>query len=248
VTAPDPGRVLRKALLAWGLGHLALGRRGVAFGLFAAELVVGLLLLWLTIGLADTSAYLVPFLVGVAFIVAWGWQAVDAYRSAGALLAARPPTPERSPAAAVGWLSLPLLLWGAGFWLIGPHAATPASVLDRFVTEWSRGDGLGPTWPAGVRAEAAVAEARLGSGPDRFRDLRLQVVGRADRRATAVAEAIHYERRASRLLWVFAGSELVPVADEQILILELEAVPVELPGGGDIGAVRWELVAADAGS
>ena len=247
MTAPDPGRVLRRALLAWGLGHLAVGRRGVAVGLFAAELVLGLLLVWLTIGLADTSAYLVPFIVGVAFIVVWGWQAVDAYRSAVALLGARPPTPERSPAAAIGWLTLPLLLWGTGFWLIGAHAATPASVLDRFVTDWSRG-GLGPTWPAAVRAEAAVAEARLGSGPDRFRDLRFQVVGRAEGRATAVAEAIHYERRPSRLLWVFPGSELVPVADERIITLELEAVPVDLPGGGDIGAVRWELVAADADS
>ena len=247
MTAPDPGRVLRRALLAWGLGHLAVGRRGAAAGLFAGELLSGLLLVWLTIGLADTSAYLVPFVGGVAFIVAWGWQAIDAYRSAGALLGARPPTPERSPAAAIGWLSLPVLLWGAGFWLIGAQAATPASVLDRFVTDWSR-DGLGPTWPAGVRAEAAVAEARLGGGPDRFRDLRFQVVGRADRRATAVAEVIHYERKPSRLLWVFAGTELVPLADEQILTLELEAVPVDLPGGGDIGAVRWDLVAADAGS
>ena len=70
----------------------------------------------------------------------------------------------------------------------------------------------------------------------------------ADRRATAVAEAIHFERRAVAFLCLFAGSELVPVADGPILILELAAVPVELPGGGDIGAVRWELVAADAGS
>ena len=247
MTALDPGRVLRRALLAWGLGHLAIGRRAVAFGLLAAELALGLLLGWLTIGLADTSAYLVPFLVGVVFIIVWGWQAVDAYRSAVALLGARPPTPERSPAAAIGWLSLPLLLWGTGFWLIGAHAATPASVLDRFVTDWSR-DGLGPTWPAGVRVEAAIAEARLGNGPDRFRDVRFQVVGRADRQATAVAEAIHYERRPSRLLWVFPGSELVPITDERIMTLELEAVPVDLPGGGDIGAVRWELVAADTDS
>jgi hypothetical protein len=213
----------------------------------AAEVVWGLLVAWLTIGLADSSAYLVPFIAGVAFIVVWAWQAVDAYRSAASLLAARPPTPERSPAAAIGWLSLPLLLWGTGFWLIGAHTATPAAVLDRFVTDWSRGD-LGPTWPADVRSGAALAAARLGGGPDRFGDLRFQVVRRAERRATAVAEVIHYERRASRLLWVFAGTELVPVADEQLLTLELRAVPVELPGGGDIGAMRWELVAADADS
>lgn len=92
------------------------------------------------------------------------------------------------------------------------------------------------------------AEARLGTGPDRFRDVRIQIVREDDRGATAVAEAIHYERRASSFLGVFAGSELVPVADARVLSLLLEAVPVELPGGGDIGTVRWELVAADAGS
>jgi hypothetical protein len=245
VTPPDPGHVLRRALVAWGLGHLAIGRRRTGTALLAAELLSALLLAWLTIGLADTSAYLVPFIAGVAFILAWAWQAVDAYRSAHALQAARPPTPERSPAAAIGWLSVPLLLWGTGFWLIGAHAATPASVLDRFVTEWST-DELGPGWPSGVRAEASVAATRLGSGPDRFRGVRIQIVSQADRRATAVAEATHYERRASRFLWIFAGSELTPVADEQVLTFELEAVPVELPGGGDIGAVRWELVSADS--
>jgi hypothetical protein len=36
------------------------------------------------------------------------------------------------------------------------------------------------------------------------------------------------------------------VADRDILSLELVARTVELPGGGDIGAVRWELVSADA--
>ena len=245
MTAPDPGRVLRLALVVWGLGHLEIGRRRTGVGLLASELVAAAAIAWLTIGLADTSAYLVPFLAGVAFLVAWAWQAVDAYRSAHALRPARPPTPERSPAAAIGWLSLPLLLWGTGFWLIGAHAATPASALDRFVTAWTSGE-LDSAWPAGVREAARDAEASLGSGIDRFRDLRVRIVREDGRRATAVAEAIHYERRSSRFLWVFAGNELVPVADEQVLGLELAAVPVELPGGGDIGAVRWELIAGDA--
>ena len=247
MTAPDPGRVLRSALLAWGLGHLAIGRRRTGLVLLAAEILSVLLLFWLTIGLADTSAYLVPFVAGVAFIVIWTWQAVDAYRSAQALQAARPPTPRRSPAAGIGWLSVPLLLWGTGFWLIGAHTATPASVLDRFVTEWSA-DDLGPDWPSDVRAEASVAAASLGNGPDRFNGVRIQILSEVDGRATAVAEATHYERRASRFLWIFPGSELVPVADEQVLTFELEAVPVELPGGGDVGAVQWELVAANADS
>ena len=242
---PDPGRVLRRALLAWGFGHLDLGRRGVGFALLGSELVGALLVAWLTIGLADTSAYLVPFLAGVAFIVAWTWQAVDAYRSAQALQPARPPTPERSPAAAIGLLSLPLLVWGTGFWLIGAHAATPGSVLDRFVTEWSRGH-LGSSWPASVTRAADAAAASLGpAGESRFRDVRVRLLEDDGSRAVAVAEAIHFERRPSRFLWIFPGSELVPITDERVLSLELRAVPVELPGGGEIGAVRWELVDAE---
>ena len=243
MTAPDPGRVLRRALIAWGLGHLLVGRRALGRGLLAAELVSGLLVGWLTIALADTSAYLVPFLAGTAFIVAWAWQAVHAYRSAQGLAAARPPTPERSPAAAIAWLGIPLLVWGTGFWLVGARAATPASVLDSFVSAWSRGE-LGDAWPPAVTDEADAAAAGLGTGLDRFRDIRITIVSRSSGRATAVADTIHYERRESRFLWVFPGSELVPVADERLLSLDLAARPVELLGGGDIGAVRWELVGA----
>ena len=92
--------------------------------------------------------------------------------------------------------------------------------------------------------EAEAAAAGLGSGLDRFRDIRISLVSRSAGRAMAVAETIHYERRESRFLWVFPGSELVPVADERLLSIDLAARPVELLGGGDIGAVRWELVDA----
>ncbi len=243
MSGPDPGRVLRRALIGWGLGHLALGRRRAGTILLVAEALSALLVAWLTIGLAETSLYVVPFLAGVAFIVAWAWQAVDAYRSAHALQAARPPTPERSPAAAIGWLSLPLLVWSTGFWLTGAHAATPAAVLDRFVTAWTD-DELGTRWSSSIVDAADVAAASLGSGPDRFRDVRFRITSEDADRATAIAEAIHFERRESRFLGIFPGSELVPVADRQVLSLELDARPVELPGGGDIGAVRWVLVEA----
>jgi hypothetical protein len=245
VTAPDPGRVLRRALVAWGWGHLAIGRAAIGRTLLVAEAVALLLVAWLTIGLADSSAYLVPFLGGIGFLVAWGAQAVHAYRAAQAAQPAQPPTPERSPATAIGWLSLPLLVWGTGFWLIGAHAATPAAALDRFVSAWTSDELESGDWPATVLAAAGDAAARLGSGPDRFRDVRFSIARERDGRALAVGEAIHYERRPTRLFAIFPGSELVPVADERLLSLELAARPVALPGGGDIGAVRWELVDDD---
>ena len=242
--APDPGRVLRRALIAWGWGHLVLGRAALGGALLLAEVAAVLVLAWLTIGLADSSAYLVPFLAGVGFLVAWGAQAVGAYRAAQAAHPATAATPERSPATAIGWLSLPLLAWGAGFWLIGAHAATPAAAVDRFVSAWTAGELERGAWPAAVLGAAGEAAARLGSGPDRFRDVRFSIVDERDGRALAVGDAIHYERRDTRLLGIIPGSELVPVADERLLSLELAARPVELPGGAEIGAVRWELVAA----
>ena len=246
MTAPDPGHVLRRAIIGWGLGHVALGRGSLGWALLAAELASALLVAWLTIGLADSNLYLVPFLAGVGFLVAWGWQAVAAYRSAQAAQAARAPTPERSPATAIGWLSLPMLAWFTGFWLFGADAATPAAALDRFVGAWTSDTMAADEWPREVVAAADEAAEGLGAGPDRFRDVRFTIVSVADGRASAVADAIHYERRPSSFL-VFEGTELVPVVDERILSLELGATAVELPGGGDIGAVRWELVAASGG-
>jgi hypothetical protein len=243
VTAPDPGRVLRRALVAWGLGHLAVGRTALGRWLLVAEAAAIGLVAWLTAGLADSSAYLLPFIGGMAFLAAWAWQAIDAYRIAHALQPARPPTPERSPAAAIGWLSIPLLIWGSGFWVIGAGASSPAAVLDRFMTAWTR-DELGDRWPPEVVEAARAAATDRSTGPDRLRNVRISLVARGARDATAVAEAIHYERRASRFLGIFTGSELVPVPEETLLTLELIADPVELPGGGDIGALRWELASA----
>jgi hypothetical protein len=245
VSGPDPGRVLRRALVAWGWGHLAIGRVAIGRTLLVTEALAVLLVTWLTAGLAESSAYLVPFLAGIGFIGAWGAQAVHAYRSAQAMQPTRESAPERSPATAIGWLSLPLLLWGTGFWLIGAHAATPAAALDRFVSAWTADEVGRGDFPDAVVDAADGAAARLGSGPDRFRDVRFSIVEHEEGRARAVGEAIHYERRATRLFGIFPGSELVPVGDERLLSLELAALPVELPGGGDIGAVRWELVGGD---
>ncbi len=244
MSAADPARVLRRAVLAWGLGHLSLGRSSTGLALLALELISIGLVAWLTAGLADTSLYLVPFLAGVAFLVAWAWQAIHAYRLARSSTTMTD-VPARSPALGLGWLTLPLLAWGSGFWLIGADAASPSTVLDRFVTAWNADALDADAWPASVVDEAEAAAAGLGdAGPDRFRDVRVRVVERGAGRATAVAEAIHFERRDSRFLWVFPGSELVPVADREVLRLTLAAHAAELPGGGDIGAVRWELVDA----
>ncbi|HEX2883855.1 MAG TPA: hypothetical protein VHQ42_04710 [Candidatus Limnocylindria bacterium] len=245
MTSPEPGRVLRRALLAWGLGHLLVGRPAAGRGLLLAEIVAVLLVAWLTASLASTSLYLVPYLAGFGFLVAWAWQAIDAYRTAQRLAGSAGAVPERSPGTALAWLSLPLLVWGSGFWLVGAEHATPAAALDRFVTAWTA-DALTPEeWPPAVRRAARDVDRRLGTEADRFRDVRVRLVEQEGDGASAVVEAIHYERRAASFLWVFPGTELVPVADRRLLELELTAGEAPLVGGGDIGAVRWKVIAAE---
>ncbi len=252
MSRPDAGSVLGRALVAWGLGHLALGQVGAGRTLLAAEAITLALVAWLAIGLADTSAYLVPYLAGVLFLAAWGWQAVDAYRLARRE-EARPDVasseaasvPGRSQAVAIGWLAVPLMVWGAGFWLVAAEEATPSATLDRFVTAWTS-ETLDPDeWGAEVVDAATAAAATLGDGEDRFRDVRVRIVDEAARTAVAVAEAVHYERRPTTFLWVFPGTDLVPVADDEVLRLELAADEAALPGGGSIGALRWSIVEAD---
>jgi hypothetical protein len=249
VSRPDAGSVLGRALVAWGLGHLALGHVGAGRALLAAEVVTAALVAWLVVGLADTSAYLVPYLAGVLFLVAWGWQAVDAYRIARRGRQEQPAdvVPARSEAVAIGWLALPLLVWGAGFWLVAAEEASPSATLDRFVTAWTAGSLDADEWGAAVVTEADAAADALGTGEDRFSDVRVRIVDEEGNAATAVAEAVHFVRQPTTFLWVFPGTELVPVADDEVLRLELAANDASLPGGGSIGAVRWSIVGAEAG-
>jgi hypothetical protein len=71
VTDAAPGRVLGLSLAAWGLGELAMGRRYAGSSWLLAE-VVGLAVIGLaTWLLRDTTWYLVPFVLGMAFIGVW---------------------------------------------------------------------------------------------------------------------------------------------------------------------------------
>jgi hypothetical protein len=164
----DPARVLRRGLLAWGLGHLALGlRRG--WILFCTELAaLALLGVGLVPRLQGTLADVV-FCALVLFFVAWAGQAVDAYRRA--LERATPPAPGESgveipstgslasaaqsgavlsapqapgPAARapllVLFLVMPATLACTAFWLIGGSAASPTAALQQYVADWRDGD------------------------------------------------------------------------------------------------------------
>jgi hypothetical protein len=247
VTAPTPERALRLALIGWGLGDLAMGRSRAAAAWLALEAILLAATAAATLLLAETTWYLVPYLLGVAFLVIWAGKAVATYRRAQHLHGAAPTNQPRSPAATVAWLTLPLLAWGTGFWLVAGSAATPAAVVDGFVSEWAE-PGEGPL-DAGAAAlarlrqlcSAGVLAADCDEAPENLlRDVRVSIVQTDDTHAVAEADLVEYRRRPSSLFGIFSGSELVPVPIESVLTLHLEARPAFL------GAREWAIVNAEA--
>ena len=254
-----PGRVLRLALVAWGFGDLAMGRRGRGIALLVAELIGLVLIVVSAVLLADTTWYLVPFLIGMAFIVAWSLQAVAAFLRAQRLQGAIPPPSTRSPAAAAAWLTVPLLLWGTGFWLFAAQSASPAAVLDAFVTEWP--DVGSHPIDASVAADPVEVSLQAERALETLRELcgsqgltqncrdeasallinvRMRIEAQNDEDAIAVAEIVRFEREPRTFLGIVEASELVPVPIAPILRLDLEAQPAPL------GSARWIIVNAEA--
>jgi hypothetical protein len=226
VSPAAPGRIFGLALVGWGLGDLALGRRAAAIGWLAAEALGALAVAALTLSLADSTLYLVPYLAGLAFIATWAVQAVGAYRRAQRSQAAIAPTPRSSPAAAIAWLGVPLLAWGTGFWLVAATSGSPAAALDRFVAD-------------GELCSALFSAAECGASSADVAGVRLRLISEDGDSALAVAERVHYLSRPSRFLGVFAGSELMPVAEGNLLTIRLRSVPAATLLGIDVGARRW---------
>lgn len=256
-------------MLAWGLGDRALGDRAGGAAWLVAELIGLAVVAYSVVAFADTTWYLVPFLLGTGFIGLWALQAIRSFRRAEHMQAARPPTPRGSPAAAIAWLTLPLLVWGTGFWLIGADGVSPAAVLDRFVSEWPDVATGGGDWNSGLVADgtgltsgltdvADTALAQLGiqcragrlnadcatAPANLLHDVRLRIIEQTDASATAVAESVDYVQQPTSVLFVFSGTELVPVARDTVLRLELVATPVDGPLGVELGARHWQIASA----
>jgi hypothetical protein len=246
-------------LVAWGFGDLAMGRRGRGIALLVAELFGLVLIVASAVLLSDTTWYLVPFLIGMAFIAAWSIQAVAAFLRAQRLQGAIPPPSTRSPAAAAAWLTVPLLLWGTGFWLFAAQSASPAAVLDAFVTEWP--DVATQPIAASVATDPVQVSLQAEQALDTLRDLcgsqgltqncrdeasallinvRMRIEAQNDNDAIAVAEIVRFERQPRTFLGIFEATELVPVPIAPILHLDLEAQPAPL------GSARWMVVNAQA--
>lgn len=259
MTNAAPSRVLGLAVIGWGLGHLALGRRVTGIAWLVAEVTSLAVTVLLTAALLETTWYLVPFCCGAAFMATWATQAVLAYRGAVGSADAAGPTPRRSPAASIAWLTLPLLVWGTGFWLVAGQSGSPNAVLDRFVTAWPEAATAGDPFvaltddPAALDATAAAALDRLRglcaagqltsdctvATEALLRDVRIRLEPTIGNRATAVVEVVRYERRETSFLGIFSGAELEPVPFASLLELQLAAEPAAL------GSRRWTIVNAE---
>lgn len=259
--AASPGRVIRLSLLAWGLGYLALGRRSAGvIGLFS-EIIAAAVVAYLFFGLTDTTWYLIPFVAGVLFLVAWATQAALAYRAALRRVALAGQSAPRAAAATMAWLTVPLLVWGTGFWLASGSATSPAAALDRFESSWpalATGGTLDLDLQADSRLTAAAGGAlealnRLcaqgsltsdcsASPRNLVRNVRMSLASDGADAATATVTVVSFERRPSRFLGLFAGTELVPVPRQTLLTLRLRAAPMAFPGVMQLGARQWQIV------
>jgi hypothetical protein len=259
--AANPERVIHLALLAWGLGYLALGRRSVGLAWLTSEIVAAALVAYLFIGLTDTTWYLIPFVAGVLFLVAWATQAALAYRAALRRLAVAGQSAPWAAAAAMAWLTVPLLVWGTGFWLASGSATSPAAALDRFESSWAA-LATGGTLDPDLQADSGLTTAARGalgalnrlcaqgsltsdcsaSPRNLVRNVRISLASGGADAATATVTVVSFERRPSQFLGLFAGTELVPVPRQTLLTLRLRAAPRAFPGDLQLGAQSWKIV------
>jgi hypothetical protein len=129
---PGAASVLRRALLIWGWGHIALGdRRGWLLVLLQPLAIGGLLIAgW---QLIDGTLWLAVFVPLVVLLVFWVGQAVNAHRRAVALGGA--PGGELQLA-----LFLPVVLAVlTAFWLIGGRHGSAASTVEAYMDAWEAG-------------------------------------------------------------------------------------------------------------
>jgi hypothetical protein len=125
----DAAGVLRRSLIVWGWGHIALGdRRGWLLVLLQPLAIAGLAFAaW---QLIDGTRWLAVFLPLVALLVFWVGQAVHAHRRALAVGAA--PGGELQ----LAWFLPVVLALVSAFWLIGGRHGSPASAVEAYMTAW----------------------------------------------------------------------------------------------------------------
>jgi hypothetical protein len=239
--------VLRRALLVWGLGHVALGdRRGWLLLVLQPLSIAGVVVL--AAALLDSTRWILVFPALALLIVVWLGQAIHAHQRAIA-----------AGAAGGGELqitfALPVILVAmSAFWLFGGDYGSPAATLQAYVSAW-HAERVGeasdlfvepPTeanllamWLAhSSHVHQRVAETAAVHGPmsgldpnDPFAGLRFVEVDEQTTADTTVV-AIDIVRR-QRVETTLFG--LIPTATQETVLVEraglvhLRALPASLP-------------------
>ena len=264
---PPASAVLRRALLVWGLGHIALGdRRGWLLAL-AQPLAIGGLIAFAAL-LIDGTRWMLVLPALLLLLVCWLGQAVNAHRTA----IARGATPGGELQIA---LFLPLVVAAvSSFWLLGGTYGAPATVLRSYVDAWvadrpdtavalfarpvAPGD-VAVRWlidEAYLRQRVAEAAVRFGStsGIDPelpFNSLRFsELPSTAPDMALVNIEIVRRQRVETVLLGFIPTAAQQTVVVEQLGTVRLRALPA--PGLPWLPAVRtgariWRIDGVDIG-
>ena len=242
--------ILRRSLLIWGWGHIALGdRRGWLLLLLQPIAIAGVA--FAALQLIDGTRWLAVFLPLVALLVFWVGQAVHAHRRALALGAA--PGGELQLA-----FFLPVVLAVvSAFWLVGGRHGSPASAVEAYMAAWEAGRpdvavGLfgtsGPmqtdlssawseqrTWLASaIDSARAIYGAQSGlDGARPFRNLRVTQTGAT----TFMVELVRSESYQTTLLG------LIPTAAQRtVVVTPVLAIDVfEQQVAGTLPSSIWRI-------
>lgn len=270
---PSARTVLRRALLIWGLGHLALGDRRGLILLVAQPVAVAAWLLG-AVQLIGGDGWLILFPALLVLIAVHLGQAVHAQRRALALGAT--PGGELQ----IAWLMAAIALVVAGFWLAAGDHAAPDATLAEYVAAWQAdrvdigttlfvgpidADELGSSWQAqrdyiGQRVADAAARYGTASGLDAaapFNSLRFSLLSRADAAAAGDAivaiDIVRFERVEAQLFGVIptASRQIVTVERAGLITLRAEPadppsrLPFELPDALRLASSEWRLVGVE---
>ena len=264
-SVPPAAKVLRRAIIGWGLGHVLLGdRRG--WLLLIAQPIAILAVAGLAVALIDGTRWLVVFPPLLAVMVVWIVQAVDAYQRA-VKLGGKPG----------GELSIVVLLPVALtlltlYWLLGGRHGSAGATLQEYIDAWMRNrpeaaaplfvtprtpDSVTAQWDAEAQmlndhigAAYSTFGAESGLDPDRpFDSLRFrEPVTAGDGRVSMNVELVRNERVATTILGIVptAGQQEVVVERDMTIWLEQEpeAPPAWLPIDG-LGSYAWKISSID---
>lgn len=167
----SPRGALRRSLVVWGWGQVAMGdRRG--WVLAAVEVVAVAALVIVGVPLASGTGATLPLLGGCAFGVAWIAVALHAYRRTVRRRVAIGLSGADGGAIDLLWLAPVLIAASSAFWFLGGSGATPDAALSRYVAAWRHdrpGDAVGlfsvgSAGSAGAAAAGSVAAATAPGG------------------------------------------------------------------------------------